>query len=388
MKITVVGTGYVGFSLAVLLAQRHAVTALDILEERVATINSGGSPIEDADITRFLQEVKLDLKATLSVSDAFAEADFIVVATPTDYDASTNAFDTRSVDSVVALALQHNKQAAIIIKSTIPIGHSRSLRELHGTDRVIFSPEFLREGRALHDNLYPSRIVVGSKSEAAVSFAQVLESCALASEIPIIFTGSDEAEAVKLFANSYLAMRVAYFNELDNFAIRNSLDSAEMIRGVCSDPRIGMFYNNPSFGYGGYCLPKDTRQLLASFGDVPQGLISAIVRSNDLRCSVIVEDILKRGPSVIGVFRTIMKSGSDNHRSSAVFNVIEGLKAKGKQMVIYEPTIALDIFHGVPIERDLNRFKSMCDVIICNRLDPQLQDVAAKLYSRDVFGEN
>ncbi len=388
MNITVVGTGYVGFSLAVLLAQHHAVTALDISEERVAKINGGGSPIEDPDITRFLQEAKLDLKATLSARDAFAAADFIVVATPTDYDPSTNAFDTRSVDSVVALALQHNSQAALIIKSTIPIGHSRYLRDLHDTDRVIFSPEFLREGRALHDNLHPSRIIVGSKSAAAMSFANVLKSCALTSEVPVIFTGSDEAEAVKLFANTYLAMRVAFFNELDNFAIRNGLDSAEMIQGICTDPRIGMFYNNPSFGYGGYCLPKDTRQLLASFGDVPQELISAIVRSNDLRCAAIVEDILSRGPDVIGVFRTIMKSGSDNHRSSAVFKVIEGLQAAGKEIVIYEPTIALDTFHGVPIEKELSRFKAMCDVIICNRIDTQLQDIAPKVYSRDVFGEN
>ncbi|PYB77912.1 nucleotide sugar dehydrogenase [Rhizobium wuzhouense] len=388
MKITVVGTGYVGFSLAILLARHHTVIALDVSGERVDSINRRRSPIADDDITMLLQDASIALRATLNAHEAFAEADFIIVATPTDYDLSSNAFDTSSVDSVVASALHWNKCATVVIKSTIPIGHTRKLSELHRTDRIIFSPEFLREGKSLYDNLYPSRIVVGSKSAAAVSFANLLKACALVPEVPVYFTGPDEAEAVKLFANSYLAMRVAFFNELDNFAIVNQLSSAEMIRAVGADPRIGMSYNNPSFGYGGYCLPKDTRQLMASYGELPQALISATIKSNEVRCAILVDDIARRSPGVIGVFRTIMKSGSDNHRSSAVFNVIEGLRAKGMQMLIYEPTVTSSTLCGVSVEVDIERFKNICDLIICNRMDPLLEDVASKVYSRDVFGEN
>lgn len=385
-KIVVVGSGYVGMSLSVLLAQHNDVTVLDIDAERVVCINNKKSTIADAEIEGFLAEQSLCLTATLDKQVAYRDAGFIVVATPTNYDPETNHFDTNSVDSVVGDALQLNKDALVVIKSTVPVGHTKLLQKKFATNRVIFSPEFLREGQALKDNLYPSRIIVGSYSEAGKKFAKLLQQGAEKEHIETLFMRSTEAEAVKLFANTYLAMRVSFFNELDSYALAHNLDTKSIIKGVCLDERIGDGYNNPSFGYGGYCLPKDTKQLLANYDQVPQALIQAIVVSNTMRKDFITDEILKKNPTVVGFHRLVMKTGSDNFRSSAIQGIMKRIKAKGIDVVVYEPTLEEPSFFGSPVIKELSDFKSVADLIIANRESRDLTDVAEKVFSRDLFG--
>ena len=392
MKIAVAGTGYVGLSLAVLLSQENEVWALDVVPEKVEMINARRSPISDEYIEKFLAEKDLNLRATLDFHEAFSGAEFVIISTPTNYDEEQNFFDTSSVEDIISKVLSlPDCNATMVVKSTIPVGFIRRMREKYQTDRIFFSPEFLREGKALYDNLYPSRIIVGDETPEAHKFAELLVSAAEKKGVPVLFMNSTEAEAVKLFANTYLALRVAYFNELDTYALSKGLDTKDIIAGVSLDPRIGDFYNNPSFGYGGYCLPKDTKQLLANYKDVPQNLISAIVSANETRKEFIVSEIMKLGPEVVGVYRLTMKAGSDNFRSSAIQDIMRMLRARGVEVIIFEPTLSSDedmLYDDFPIINDLEAFKENSSVIVANRLEPEIADVSEKVYTRDLFSRD